>query len=161
MSIKERRIQRGWSQEHLAQVTGLSARTIQRIEAGRKPGLDSLQALAAVFETDTATLIEEYTMTNTDSEAIEAYSYNAARQEEDEYVQNIKAFRLNAIIFCLIMPVMILINLTLSPSYLWVKWLALFWLASFVLHAFVIKLLFGVFDTKWEKRMAEEYRNRE
>lgn len=100
-------------------------------------------------------------MTNTDSEAIEAYSYNAARQEEDEYVQNIKAFRLNAIIFCLIMPVMILINLTLSPSYLWVKWLALFWLASFVLHAFVIKLLFGVFDTKWEKRMAEEYRNRE
>lgn len=160
MSIKERRIRNGWSQEHLAEVAGLSARTVQRIEAGRKPGLDSLQALAAVFDTDTATLIEEYTMTNTETDPVEPYRYNAAQQEADDYVQNIKAFKLNAVFFCLVMPALVAVNLFLAPAYLWVTWVALFWLAAFALHAITIKLLFGVFDIKWEKRLAEEYRNR-
>jgi transcriptional regulator with XRE-family HTH domain len=36
--------------EQLAAFTGLSVRTIQRIEQGQRPGLESLKALAAVFE---------------------------------------------------------------------------------------------------------------
>jgi transcriptional regulator with XRE-family HTH domain len=47
--IKAKREQRAWSQEHLAQVTGLGLRTIQRIESGGSASYESAQALAAVF----------------------------------------------------------------------------------------------------------------
>ena len=54
---------RGWSQEELARHSGLSTRTIQRIENGQKAGLESLKCLAAVFETSVSTLMQEQTMT--------------------------------------------------------------------------------------------------
>jgi len=55
MIVKKLRLQRGWSQEHLAQLTDLSVRTIQRIERGHKPGLETIKSLAAVFEVDLTT----------------------------------------------------------------------------------------------------------
>lgn len=33
--VKKLRLQRGWSQDHLSQLSGLSVRTIQRIEKGQ------------------------------------------------------------------------------------------------------------------------------
>ena len=48
--IKKARLERHWSQEQVAEMSGLSVRTIQRIESGEKAGLESLKALAAVFE---------------------------------------------------------------------------------------------------------------
>lgn len=49
MDLRELRLNRGWSQEHLAEVSGLSVRTIQRIENGQQPGLASLAALRRTF----------------------------------------------------------------------------------------------------------------
>lgn len=63
MSVQKRRRARGWSQEELARHSGLSTRTIQRIESGQKPGLESLKCLAAVFETSISVLAQEQTMT--------------------------------------------------------------------------------------------------
>ncbi len=54
--IKQIRISKGWSQEQLAEFSGLSVRTIQRIERGHNAGLESLKCLAAVFETDVSRL---------------------------------------------------------------------------------------------------------
>ena len=48
--IKKARLERHWSQEQVAEMSGLSVRTIQRIERGENAGLESLKALAAVFE---------------------------------------------------------------------------------------------------------------
>ena len=62
MDLRERRLSKGWSQEHLAQLSGLSVRTIQRIEGGRTPGLESLKCLAAVFEVDVTELNQEPAM---------------------------------------------------------------------------------------------------
>lgn len=56
MIVRKLRLQRGWSQDQLATLTGLSVRTIQRIEQGQQPGLESLKALASVFELDVAQL---------------------------------------------------------------------------------------------------------
>lgn len=64
MSIRQRRLDRGWSQEELARHSGLSTRTIQRIEAGQTPGLESLKCLAAVLETSISTLVQEQNMSN-------------------------------------------------------------------------------------------------
>jgi len=62
MDIRQRRLEKGWSQEELARHSGLSTRTIQRIEGGQKAGLESLKCLAAVFETSISTLLQEQTV---------------------------------------------------------------------------------------------------
>lgn len=54
--IRRLRTQRHWSQEQLAEASGLNLRTIQRLEAGGRASLESVRALAAVFEVDAATL---------------------------------------------------------------------------------------------------------
>lgn len=54
--IKKIRVSKGWSQEQLAHFSGLSVRTIQRIERGHNAGLESLKCLAAVFELDVSEL---------------------------------------------------------------------------------------------------------
>ncbi len=59
MNIRQRRLAQGWSQEELARHSGLSTRTIQRIEGGHQAGLESLKSLAAVFETSVSALTEE------------------------------------------------------------------------------------------------------
>jgi len=50
--IKKLRLSRGWSQEQLAQFSGLSVRTIQRIERGHNAGLESLKCISAAFNVD-------------------------------------------------------------------------------------------------------------
>jgi transcriptional regulator with XRE-family HTH domain len=43
---------RGWSQDTLAELTGLSVRTVQRVECGEPSNTDTRQALARAFELD-------------------------------------------------------------------------------------------------------------
>jgi len=57
--IKKLRHSHGWSQEQLAQICGLSVRTIQRIERGHNAGLESLKCIAAVFNVDISKLQNE------------------------------------------------------------------------------------------------------
>ena len=52
MMIQKLRLQRGWSQQQLAEMSGLSTRTIQRLENGNSASIESLKSLAAVFEVD-------------------------------------------------------------------------------------------------------------
>jgi DNA-binding XRE family transcriptional regulator len=54
--IKAQRTRRAWSQEHLAEVSGLGLRTIQRIEKTGAASYESARSLAAVFEMDVAEL---------------------------------------------------------------------------------------------------------
>jgi len=54
--LKAQREQRAWSQEHLAEVTGLGLRTIQRIETTGMASYESARSLAAVFGVDVADL---------------------------------------------------------------------------------------------------------
>ena len=51
------REQRGWSQEQLADVSSLSARTIQRVEATGAASLETRMALAAALELAPADLL--------------------------------------------------------------------------------------------------------
>ena len=54
--IKRWREERQWSQEHLAELAGITARTIQRIESGEKASQDSVMALEAAFNVDVTAL---------------------------------------------------------------------------------------------------------
>ncbi len=79
MNIQQRRLEKGWSQEELARHSGLSTRTIQRIESGQKAGLESLKCLAAVFETSISELMQ------------------AQIEKEPEQVQHNKTLMMNKI----------------------------------------------------------------
>lgn len=57
--IKELRVARAWSQEQLAELAGISARTVQRIENGEQASLETLSALAAVLEVKVIDLTEQ------------------------------------------------------------------------------------------------------
>jgi len=54
MLVQKLRLQRGWSQQQLAELSGLNVRTIQRIEKGQEPSVESLKSLAAVFNVELA-----------------------------------------------------------------------------------------------------------
>src|SRR3954471_5709709 len=54
--IRAERERRAWSQEHLATVSGLGLRTIQRIEKTGAASFESARALAAVLEVSVAEL---------------------------------------------------------------------------------------------------------
>ena len=56
--VRQLRMARGWSQAQLAELSGLSIRTVQRIENGADPSLESLRALAAVLQVDPSELSE-------------------------------------------------------------------------------------------------------
>ena len=48
--IRQLREARGWSQEHLASICGLSPRTVQRLETEGNASLESRMAVAAALE---------------------------------------------------------------------------------------------------------------
>jgi len=57
--IKNMRLSKGWSQEQLADFSGLSVRTVQRLERGHSTGLESLNCIAAVLEVEVSALRSE------------------------------------------------------------------------------------------------------
>src|SRR5688500_16979022 len=54
--VRAERERQAWSQEHLAEVAGLSLRTIQRVESAGTASFETARALAAVFQVDVAAL---------------------------------------------------------------------------------------------------------
>ena len=59
MILRKLRNDRKLSQEQLAIMSGLSVRTIQRIESGSRASLESLKSLASVLETNVSILEQE------------------------------------------------------------------------------------------------------
>lgn len=57
--IQQLRTQHAWTQEQLADKTGLSARTVQRLERGETASMESIQGLAAIFDVSPEDLIAE------------------------------------------------------------------------------------------------------
>lgn len=69
--IKALRIQRGWTQEQLAEIAGISTRTVQRAERANTAAFETLRAIAVAFEMDFDQLLrpEVCDLPNTESRA--------------------------------------------------------------------------------------------
>ena len=124
MLIQKLRLQRGWSQEQLATISGLSTRTIQRLERGQPASLETMNTLAAVFEVDLSQL--------TDQKEAEMPNYVASHTEAEEAiafakVRRIKKFYLHLIQYVVVLCILTVINLLTNPGYFWVIWPALGW----------------------------------
>ncbi len=68
MIVKKLRAEKNWSQEQVAAFSGLSIRTIQRVESGQSASLETLKSLASVFEVDISKLTEDIKVIDKKSE---------------------------------------------------------------------------------------------
>lgn len=57
-AVKEERLNKGWTQQQLADVSGLSLRTIQRVESQGLGSMETCNALCSVLEAERRTLLE-------------------------------------------------------------------------------------------------------
>lgn len=57
--LRSLRQSRGWSRDQLAEISGVSNRTIYRIELGRNTSMSTIQALAQAFDTDVGALLND------------------------------------------------------------------------------------------------------
>ena len=160
MSLQTRRMDRGWSQEELAMHAGVSVRTIQRIETGKRASLETLKCLAAVFETSVSELVKEQTtMTQTPQNTPQILQEEAEKQAI-AYVQNVKAFHMNWIAALLILPLLYILNQRLSPEFDWYLIVALCWGGAIALHALVIFGMFSIFGGAWEQNEFQKHMTR-
>jgi len=151
MDIQKLRLQRAWSQEQLAECTGLSVRTIQRLENGGQMSLESRKAIAAVFDLD---------VLDFDTGKPETCEKpTPERQQALAEVRELKRFYLKLIRYGIIMLLLLAINLVVSPHTLWVVWPALGWGIHLFLKGLEVYSLFIPFGRTWEKRQVDKRLN--
>lgn len=117
MLVQKLRLQHGWSQQQLAEASGLSVRTVQRIEAGYPASTESLKSLAAVFEVDFSTLSPEQDMSAT--------ACGPSEQQEQEafkYVRDLRRFYMHLFKYVLVTLALLAVNLFFLPQHLWALW---------------------------------------
>ena len=149
MLIHKLRLHHGWSQEQLATLSGVSARTIQRIEAGGTPSTESLKAIAAVFAVDWSDL-KETAMHNSFTPSIATDEALALAQ-----VRHVKRFYLHAIQFLIVMGALIAIDLVFTPGTLWFVWPLAFWGIGLIAHALIAFDKVPFLNGEWERRQVE------
>lgn len=149
MIIRKLRLEKGWSQETLAEVSGLSVRTIQRIERGGQASLETMNALAAVLETDMKTLKGE-----TDMSAPDLVTKDEA--EALEYVRDIKGFYMHFGTYVAVITLLFFIWLIGSASHPWFFWPAFGWGIGVFAHWVSITESLPFFSADWERRQLEK-----
>ena len=157
MEIRNLRIERGWSQEQLAEFSGLSVRTIQRIERGQPCGLESLKSLAAVFEVNINELKKDSDMT---AQIPEISPSSAAEQEARKQVKELKEFYMHLFTYVVTLSFLLIVNLISNPDYLWVKWTAIGWGIGVIMHAMHVFETSSLFSSAWGKREIEKRLNK-
>jgi len=149
MLIQTLRLQRGWSQQQLATLSGLSTRTIQRLERGQPASLETLKCLAAVFEVDHQQL--------TGGPDMPAPTPTAAEDQlAFAQVRRIRGFYLHALQYVVVIGGLAAVNLISSPGYLWFQWPAFGWGIGLLAHAAGTFNIVPFFGADWEKRQVEK-----
>lgn len=55
--LRERRLKKAWTQEHLAEAAGVGLRTVQRLESGHPARAETLLAIAAALDVEAGSLV--------------------------------------------------------------------------------------------------------
>jgi len=144
MPIQKLRLKRGWSQQQLADASGLSVRTIQRLENGHAASTESLKCLAAVFEVDFATLAAGDTMDD--------------RQEQEafRYVRRLRGFYVHLFQYVFVIAGLTAINLIFTLHRLWVIWVIAGWGVGLLGHAFMVFRPAWFLGPEWERAQVEK-----
>lgn len=146
--VKEFRLARAWSQEQLAEMAALSVRTIQRIENQEQPSLETLSALAAVFDVS-VTELSDKTHREGD-EALDQRITQVRKQlgEESRFYRSL----FTAVVVCVLLY---LLNHTTSPGSVWALWVAAIWGSLLVVRGLRI-FVFGDLIAEWHKKRLQK-----
>lgn len=143
--IKQYRLKNAWSQEQLAQLTSLSVRTIQRIEKGHPPGLETISALASVFNVTVSELSDD---DHCATEALDMRINDARLRVEEE-----TRFYRSLIIALVVCSALVAMNTYFSPGSRWSLIVAIIWGGLLVLRALRLFVLRGKIATWQHNRM--------
>ena len=173
MMIQKLRLQRGWSQQQLAELCGLSTRTIQRLENGNSASIESLKSLAAVFEVDFSILqgdsaVDNHSPASNINDNLPpaaplppAPGFRPQRLSREEmealrHVRQLKRLYGGAMIFCIVIPLLAGVNWLTHPGNWWVLWVALAW--GTVLLIRTIKTIGWIpfLGPQWEREQVEK-----
>jgi transcriptional regulator with XRE-family HTH domain len=151
--VRKLRLQRGWTQEDLARFAGLSVRSVQRVERGQPGSLETMKALAAVFESDVATL-------GNGGQAMNDTPGMAADEKEAlEYVARIKGFYMHVFMYVLFAVVFLgTFGMAFGFERPPVRFLPFAfggWGIGVLIHALHAYEVIDFLSPKWERRLIE------
>ncbi|MGB0445823.1 MAG: 2TM domain-containing protein [Pseudomonadales bacterium] len=157
MIIHKHRLAQGCTQQELAQHSGLSIRTVQRIEKGQLPSEESAKCLGAVFSVEYQDILDHYAHCQKPANRKSQHNTNEFSLDSEEErvireVEDLKWFYEHALCFALIMPILWLINFVVSTAYWWAIWPTLVWGVGLALHGISTFNLFKLFGPEWERR---------
>lgn len=141
--VKKLRLERAWSQEQLAQLSSLSIRTIQRVENNEVPSLETLSALASVFNVSVSDLVLEPL---TESSELDN-RINEARFQVKNEIRLLKAV-IVAVIVC---SIMYAVNYIYSPELNWPIWVITIWGGILFIKSLRLFILDKLF-LKWQEK---------
>lgn len=153
MNIQNIRLSRGWTQQQLADMSGVSCRTIQRIERGGNASLESMKCLAAVFEIDFNQLQDDNEMTINNTEFLEG-TENDNMNDAIERVTEIKWFYIHIAVYMgslAVIGMSKILNLISSEGFIYTTTLWTFILALHAIYVMLKPAIFRMID-RWEHK---------
>jgi transcriptional regulator with XRE-family HTH domain len=150
MIVQEMRVKKGWSQQQLADISGLNVRTIQRIEQGQSASVESFKALGAAFNVDFSQLQED-TVRNIVSTPEQTEVFLAFR-----HARKLRGFYSHALTYVVVMIGLVALNLLTTPHRIWFIFPMLGWGIGLLSHAASAFAIFPWFGPEWERRQVEK-----
>ncbi|QHI77666.1 helix-turn-helix domain-containing protein [Serratia sp. NGAS9] len=149
--IRPLRLEKGWSQEQLATIAGLSTRTVQRIENGEQASLETLTAIAAALGVQVSNLNAQPQQTTMGEETPDEQRLRRQVAAEGKPLSM-------AVRFAVIGAILLAVNVFTHPHYLWSLWAIGGMSLALVMRAVRTLLLRNVFSRWQEQRLAQKLR---
>jgi transcriptional regulator with XRE-family HTH domain len=157
MLLQKLRLQQGWSQDQLADLAGVSVRTVQRLEQGKPASTETLKCLGAVLNVsfhDLKPMEQENTIMIEQSNAYEQKLSN------DEalalrYARKLRGFYAHVAQYCSVITILAVINYFTS-DYPWVLWTAFGWGTGVLVHGLMVHNRIPFLGADWERRVVEQ-----
>lgn len=148
--ISELRKSRGWTQERLAEESGLSVRTIQRLEGGDDASLDTLRVISETLDVPINKLFERVEDTAKEkeiSQISEEQTIQINKRQADEKLARI----INSICFVLMLVLAIFISEVPEGTQ---EIIGTIWVACFIVGFAVLRY---IRSTWWANKLDEKY----
>jgi transcriptional regulator with XRE-family HTH domain len=153
MLVQKLRLQQGWSQDQLADLAGVSVRTVQRLEQGKAASTETLKCLGAVLNVPFHDLKpmqqDDMNMMNIEQKLSndEALALRFARKLRGFYAHVAQYFA--------VISLMAVINYFTS-DYPWVLWTAFGWGTGVLAHGLMVHNRIPFLGPDWERRVVEQ-----
>ena len=154
MLIHKLRLQRGWSQEQLADLSGLSVRTIQRLERGQPASVESLKALGAAFAIDFSDL-KEPEMNAVNQNPTTSPGVSAEEALALAHVRKLKGFYMHLATYVFVIAFLAIVNRFTTPHFYWFLFPAAGWGLGVLLHGLYVFDRIPFLSGGWEREQVE------